>query len=58
MNAAAERFAAELRATSDTYHTRQIDHETFHARQTATWDAIRDAGLDEDVLALLGGKRS
>lgn len=55
---AAKRYADELQGTAEAYHTRAIDHDVFHTRQTATWSEIALAGLDDDVLALLRATRS
>ena len=58
MNPTAERFADALRANSQAYHERRIDHDVFHARQGATWDAIDAAGVHEEVLTLLRNGRN
>ncbi len=51
----ATRFLADLISNVDALYEGRIDDETFKARQTVTWDAIREAGpaIEEMVLRAL-----
>ena len=51
----AKRVLEEIEGNVDAWYLGRMDYETFHARQCATWDAIRKAGrgVEEAVLRAL-----
>lgn len=48
----AKEFLAALKRNVDAWYAGRIDHESFTARQRATWDAIHGAGQAVEELVL------